>query len=109
MTICPVVEAWRTRFDYSLSDDPPPTKYLQRENYYDLHFSADIAPGEFLVVGTSPATRDPNRIGSRFLTRDGPNQRYEELLILVGEPVSMYGIKTHAAKPVSRPAPTSLR
>ncbi|HEX4054812.1 MAG TPA: hypothetical protein VHX86_11155 [Tepidisphaeraceae bacterium] len=107
VTICPVVEAWRTRFDYSLNDDPRPTKYLRRENYYDLHFSADIAPGEFLVVGTSPATQDPNRIGSRFLTRDGPNQRYEELLILVGQPIPMNRIRTHTTKPATHPAQAS--
>jgi hypothetical protein len=98
VTICPLVKAWRTRFDYSLADDPGPTKYLERDNFYDLHFCADISPGEFLVVGTSPATEDVNRIGSRFLTRDGPNQRYEKVLILVGRPVPMNGIRTKMAR-----------
>ncbi|MGD0464447.1 MAG: hypothetical protein ABSB74_18335 [Tepidisphaeraceae bacterium] len=102
LTMCPMVIAWRTRFDYALSDEPPPTKYLQRDNFYDLHFCADISPGEFLVVGTSTATQDPNRLGSRFLTRDGPNQRYEELLILVGKPVAMNGMKTGIPKPTTR-------
>jgi len=102
VTVCPLVVAWRTRFDYALSDEPPPARYLQRENFYDLHFCADISPGEFLVVGTSTATRDPNRIGSRFLTRDGPNQRYEELLILVGKPVAMNGMKSRISKPTTR-------
>jgi len=101
LTICPVIEAWRTRRDYSLSDDPPAVKYLERLNYYDLHFTADIAPGEFLAVGTTTATEDPNRIGSRFLTCDGPNQRYEELLILVGQSVPMKGMKSHPASPAS--------
>ncbi len=108
LTVCPLVVAWRTRFDYALSDEPPPTKYLQRENFYDLHFCADVSPGEFLVVGASTATRDPNRIGSRFLTRDGPNQRYEELLILVGKPVAMNGMKTGIAKPTTRTVPGPL-
>ena len=93
VTICPVVKAWRTRFDYALSDDPPQTKFLDRENFYDLHLCADIVPGEFLVLGTSPAAQDPNRIGSRFLTRNGPNQRYEQVLIMVGKPVPMNGMK----------------
>ncbi len=104
VTICPVVKSWRQRFDYSLADDPPATKYLQRDNFYNLHFCADIAPGEFLVVGTSPATEDVNRIGSRFLTRDGPNQRYEEVLILVGKPVPMNGMRTHFPRPTTRAA-----
>jgi hypothetical protein len=104
VTVCPVVKAWRTRFDYSLADDPPPTKYLEPNNYYDLHFCSDISPGEFLVIGTSRATEDPNRIGSRFLTRDGPNQRFEEVLILVGNPVPMNGIRTHLPKATSRPS-----
>jgi hypothetical protein len=101
LTVCPVIMAWRTRRDYSLSDDPPAVKYLERLNYYDLHFIADIAPGEFLALGTTTATEDPNRIGSRFLTRDGPNQRYEELLILVGQSVPMKGMKSHPAAPAS--------
>jgi hypothetical protein len=107
VTICPVVKAWRTRMDYSLNDDPAPTKYLERENYYDLHFCVDVAPGEFLVIGTTRQTEDPNRIGSRFFTRDGPNQRYEDLLILVGQPVPMSGIKSRFRRPatgVSQPA-----
>jgi hypothetical protein len=99
LTLCPVVMACRTRRDYFLGDD---LKYLQRLNYYDLHLSADIAPGEFLVLGTSTATDDPNRVGSRFLTRDGPNQRYEELLILVGQSVPMNGMKTQRAGPATR-------
>jgi len=102
LTICPAIMAWRTRRDYSLTDNPDPVRYLERLNYYDLHFRADIAPGEFLAVGTTTATEDPNRIGSRFLTRDGPNQRYEELLILVGQSVPMKGIKHHPATPASR-------
>jgi hypothetical protein len=102
LTICPVVKAWRTRRDYSLADDPPSVKYLERENYYNLHWSADIHPGEFLVVGTSTATEDPNRFGSRFLTRDGPNQRFEEVLIFVGQDVGMKGIKSRMP-----PAPNS--
>lgn len=102
LTMCPMVKAWRTRRDYSLSDNPAEMRYLDRENYYDLHWRADIKPGEFLVVGTSTATEDLNRIGSRFLTRDGPNQRYEEVLIFVGEPMGTKGLKT---RPPAVPAP----
>jgi hypothetical protein len=101
LTICPAIMAWRTRRDYSLSDNPPEGKYLERLNYYDLHFRADVAPGEFLALGTSTATEDPNRLGSRFLTRDGPNQRYEQLLILVGQSVPTKGMKNHRAAPAA--------
>ena len=89
VTICPVVEATQTRSDFSLSDNPPPVRVLNRENFYPLNLRADVAPGEFLILGTSPQTADENRIGSRFLTRDGPNARYEEMLIIVGDSVPM--------------------
>ena len=59
------------------------------ESLYNLNLTADIAPGEVLILGTSPETKDPNRVGSRFLTRNGPNQRFEELLLVVGEPIPM--------------------
>lgn len=102
MTICPVVHSLRTRFDYALSDNPEPTPYLQEDNYYDLHLTTDIPPGEFLIVGTSPQTQDPNRIGSRFLTRDGKNQRFEEMLVFVGKPVAINRLK--APRPATQPA-----
>jgi hypothetical protein len=89
LTLCPMIQVPQMRMDYSLSDDPAPVKYLKRENFYDLHLTADIAPGEFLVVGTSTATEDRNRVASRFLTLDGPNRRYEDVLIFVGEPGPM--------------------
>jgi hypothetical protein len=101
MTICPVVHAIRTRYDYALSDDPEPSTYLQADNYYDLHLTTDIPPGDFVIVGTSIQTKDPHRIGSRFLTRDGPNQRFEELLIFAGKPVAINRIKS--PKPATRP------
>ena len=95
VTICPVVWAMKTRSDFSMSDNPPPARVLERENFYDMNLVADITPGEFLVMGTSRETEDPDRIGSRFLTRDGPNQRFEELLIVVGDSVPMVPTRYH--------------
>ena len=74
----------------------------RRENFYDLHLQVDIAPGEFFIVGTSTATEDPNRIASRFLTRDGPNQRYEQLLIFVGEPGPMADMRFHRPRTTTK-------
>jgi len=102
MTFCPMVQAMQTRMDYSLSDNPPPAQVLHRENFYDLHLTADIAPGEFLVVGTSAATEDTNRIASHFLTSDGPNQRFEQVLIFVGDPGPMENMRFHHARPTTR-------
>jgi len=102
LTFCPMVQALQTRMDYSLSDNPAPAKYLDRENFYDLHLTADIAPGEFLVVGTSTATSDPNRIASRFLTRDGPNRRFEQIILFVGDPGPMENMRFHHPRPTTR-------
>jgi len=102
LTVCPVVKVWQMRMDFSMSDRGDPTSYLHDENIYDLHLCADIAPGEFLVIGTSPATEDRNRVGSRFLTRDGPNQRYEEILIFVGNPMPLGHIKSHISAPTTK-------
>jgi hypothetical protein len=102
LTFCPMVQAMQTRMDYSLSDNPRPTQYLHRENFYDLHLTADIAPGEFLIVGTSTATADPNRIASRFLTRDGPNRRFEQVLLFVGDPGLMENMRFRRPRPTTR-------
>jgi hypothetical protein len=101
-TICPMVQAQQTRMDYSLSDNPPPARVLHRDNFYDLHFIADVPPDEFLVVGTSTATEDRNRIASHFLTSDGPNQRFEEVLIFVGDPGPMKDMRLHHPKPTTK-------
>jgi hypothetical protein len=102
VTICPVVKCTRTRMDYTLSDNPHPLQIDPTEHLYNLNLSADVPPGEFMVVGTSTATEDPNRIGSRFLTRDGPNQRFEEVLIIVGESVTTTGMKAPKPLPATR-------
>jgi hypothetical protein len=98
VTICPVVIATKTRADYAMNNNPPPERVLNRENFYDLNLCSDIAPGEFLVMGTSRETEDQNRVGSRFLTQDGPNERFEELLIIVGDSVPMVQSRHGAAR-----------
>jgi len=102
ITVCPVVMVWQMRMDFTMSDKGDPASYRYRENLYDLHLCADIAPGEFMVIGTSPATADPSRVGSRFLTRDGPNQRFEQLLIFVGNPVPLGHIKSNVPAPTTK-------
>jgi hypothetical protein len=89
MRICPVVVTTRTRLDYTTNDDPIPTTSSGPEHLYDLRLFVDIPPGEFLVIAPSPDASDPNRIGHRFLTVDGPSDRYEELLVLVPHVVGM--------------------
>jgi hypothetical protein len=95
--LCPVVHAWRLRTDYTVADVGRVGHFLQRDNFYPLHASANVPPGDFLVVGTSTATDDPNRIGSRFLTRQGPTQRYEQVLILLTKEMSLI----HVRKPMN--------
>jgi hypothetical protein len=97
MTICPVIESTKTRADYALENNPPPERVLDRESIYDLNLCTDVAPGEFFVLGTSQETRDPNRVGSLFLTHGEPSQRFEELLLVVGDSVPMVPSRHHAA------------
>jgi len=101
LRLCPEVKCTQTRLDYSLSDNPQPTGTDRDEHIYDLHLMTDVAPGEFLVIGTSPATEDPNRVASAFLTRDGPTQRYEQVLIFVGDPGPMANLKFHHPHPTN--------
>jgi hypothetical protein len=103
LRLCPDVKCTQTRMDYSLADNPQPVGIDRDEHIYDLHLMTDVAPGEFLVIGTSPATEDPNRVASVFLTRDGPTQRYEQVLIFVGDPGLMANMRFH------RPHPTTHR
>ena len=102
LSLCPVVAVQRRRFDYSLADRPPESAFMSEEHLYDLHFAADIAPGEFLVIGPSPQSADPNRVGNRFLVHDGKTDRTEQLLILTQ---SQMPLARRPAGAASRPAP----
>jgi hypothetical protein len=91
--LCPVVHAWRLRTDYTISDIGHSAHYLERDNFYPLHASAEVPPGDFLVIGTSTAADDPNRIGSRFMTREASAQRYEQVLILLTKEMSLVHVR----------------
>ncbi|MGD1278410.1 MAG: hypothetical protein ABR964_14450 [Tepidisphaeraceae bacterium] len=102
LSLCPVVAVQRKRFDYSLADRPPENVFVSEEYLYDLRFAADIAPGEFLVIGPSPQAADPNRVGNRFLVHDGKRDRYEQLLILTQ---TQMPLSRQPAGATSRPVP----
>jgi hypothetical protein len=101
LRLCPDVKCTQTRMDYALANNPQPMDIARDEHIYDLNLMTDIAPGEFLVIGTTPATEDPNRVASVFLTRDGPNQRFEQVLIFVGDPGPMANMKFHHPHPTT--------
>lgn len=82
VTICPVVRTQRQRFNYAASDDPEAQSLVQDENLYDLLMRADLSSDEMLVLAPSPDADDPYRVGSRFMIRDGPTDRLEQILIL---------------------------
>jgi hypothetical protein len=98
------VETWRKRVDYSLSDDPAEEKYNSVESLYDLHLRADLGPDELLIIGTSPEADDPYRVGNRFMTRQGRTDRFEEVVVLTRQPLTL--VHAHRlAGPTSRPLP----
>jgi hypothetical protein len=82
VTICPVITTQRQRFNYAVADDPDEQSIVRDENLYDLVMRADLGPDETLVLAPSPAADDPYRVGSRFMIRDGPTERLEQILIL---------------------------
>jgi hypothetical protein len=104
LSICPVVETWRKRIDYSLGDDPAEQQYNNVESLYDLHLRADLGADELLIIGTSPEADDPYRVGNRFMTRQGRTDRFEEVVVLTRQPLTL--VHAHRlAGPTSRPLP----
>jgi hypothetical protein len=101
ITVCPLVNVQRRRMQYFLADDAPEDAFQKDEYLYGLRFHADLAPGEFLVIGTSPRADDPTRVGNRFLIHDGPTDRYESLLIFARDQLPLTHARTIA--PTSRP------
>jgi hypothetical protein len=109
LSICPIVETWRKRLDYSMSDDPVEQKYNSVESMYDLHLRADLGPDDLVVLGTSPEADDPYRVGNRFMTRQGRTDRFEEVVVLSRRPLTFVRARQlggATSRPASAPPPS---
>jgi hypothetical protein len=81
--VCPLVRGMRKRYEVSVRGEEREVRYVQPEQLYDLNLEAEIPPGSFLVIAPSQQGLWPMNVGNTFLTRDGPAEQFELVLLLV--------------------------
>jgi len=102
VNICPMITVHRNRWDYFLADTPEERKLVVDEYLWDLAIRADLTTDQFLVIAPSLDAGDSYRVGNKFLTRDGPAYRTEQLLVLARATVDV-----HHARPATAPSAPS--
>jgi hypothetical protein len=83
ISLCPIIRATRKRLEYTPLNNPRQVQYVTPEKLYDLGLTADLPPGQFLILAPSPEAQYPTRLGHVFLVEDGSAERYEQVLIIV--------------------------
>jgi hypothetical protein len=83
ISLSPIIRATRKRVEYTPLNNPAQVEYVAPEKLYDLGLSADIPPGQFLIIAPSSEAKYPTRIGHVFLVEDAPAGRYELVLVIV--------------------------
>jgi hypothetical protein len=83
LTLCPMVRETRRHLMFTQLNDTYEMKYVDPEMYYDLNCRVDIPKDGFLVLTPSPKVALPSIIGRAFLTKDGPTDQLEHVLIII--------------------------
>ncbi|CAN5495692.1 hypothetical protein BH09PLA1_BH09PLA1_33940 [soil metagenome] len=83
LTLCPMVRSHRKHFQYTVLNNETELKYISPEMFYDLNLRVDIPKDRFFVVMPSADARYETSVGRAFLTKDGPLDRYEQILLIV--------------------------
>ncbi len=80
--LCPMVRALRQRLEFTASNGEREVQLVYPERLYDMRLEAEIPMGSFLVVAPSPEAANTTSIGHAFLTREGPAELQEQVLLL---------------------------
>jgi hypothetical protein len=83
LTLCPMVRETRRHLMFTQLNDTYEMKFVDPEMYYDLNCRVDIPRDGFLVLTPSPKVSLPSIIGKAFLTKDGPTDQLEQVLIVI--------------------------
>src|SRR5581483_1538694 len=104
-TLCPLIRSTRWEYQYTALGHEQQFQYVHPEHRYDLHFTADLPTGTFLLVAPSPDAASATRLGNGFLVQNGNAEQYEKILVLASNPQRLQDpIRKGAKKPATEPA-----
>jgi hypothetical protein len=88
LTLAPVVRSHRKKFQFTAMNNETELQYINPQAYYDLNLRVDIPRDQFLIVMPSVDARYGTSVGRAFLTKDGPTDRLEQILLIIPHAIS---------------------
>lgn len=88
LTLAPVVRSHRKKFQFTAMNNETELQYINPETYYDLNLRVDIPKDQFFIMMPSIDARYGTSVGRAFLTKDGPTDRLEQILLIIPHAIS---------------------
>lgn len=83
LTLAPMIRSHRKHFQFTQLNNETELQYLSPETFYDLNLRVDIPKDRFFIVMPSSDARSETSVGRAFLTKDGPLDRLEQILLII--------------------------
>ena len=83
LTLAPMVRSHRKHFQFTQLNNETELQYIAPETFYDLNLRVDIPKDTFFIVMPSSDARYDTSVGRAFLTKDGPTDRLEQILLVI--------------------------
>ena len=88
LTLAPMVRSHRKHFQFTQLNNETELQYIAPETFYDLNLRVDIPKDTFFIVMPSDDARYATSVGRAFLTKDGPIDRLEQILLVIPRAVT---------------------
>jgi hypothetical protein len=88
LTLAPMVRSHRKHFQFTMLNNESELQYISPETFYDLNLRVDIPKDRFFIVMPSADARFDTSVGRAFLTKDGPMDRQEQILLIIPHAIS---------------------
>lgn len=85
ISLAPMVRSLQKRIQYTEMNNEVEIEYKVPVSFY-LNITTDLAMNSFLVVAPSDEARWETSLGNRFLIKDSPAERQEQVLVIVARP-----------------------
>ncbi|MBC8105296.1 MAG: hypothetical protein H7Z14_01805 [Anaerolineae bacterium] len=83
LTLAPMIRSHRKHFQFTQLNNETELQYISPETFYDLKLRVDIPRDRFFIVMPSADARFETSVGRAFLTKDGPLDRLEQILLII--------------------------
>lgn len=89
LTLAPMVRSTHKHYTFTKLNNEVELQYINPETYYDLKLRVDIPQDQFFIVMPSADARYETSVGSAFLTKSGPTDRLEQILLIIPRAINV--------------------